>query len=90
MAGITNGALGVSVVLPRPPAVRGRLVDRPVTSAAGEKREKRVLHLVHSREMQGAEVGRLLGVSESRVSQILSEVRNNLRRQLLDYDAAAA
>ena len=37
MAGITNGALGVSVDLPRPPAVRGRLVDRPVS------REKRVL-----------------------------------------------
>jgi RNA polymerase sigma factor for flagellar operon FliA len=54
------------------------------------ERDKRVLHLVHSKEMQGAEVGRLLGVSESRVSQILSEVRNNLRRELLNYDAAAA
>jgi DNA-directed RNA polymerase specialized sigma subunit len=37
--------------------------------------------------MQGAEVGRLLGVSESRVSQILAEVRNNLRREMADYDA---
>ena len=35
-------------------------------------------------------VGRLLGVSESRVSQILAEVRTNLRCQLSDYDAAAA
>ncbi len=35
MAGITNGALGVSVELPRPAPVRGRLVDRPV---AGDKR----------------------------------------------------
>jgi len=33
--GITNGALGVSVELPRPAPVRGRLIDRPVT---GEKR----------------------------------------------------
>ncbi|MEO6532211.1 MAG: 4-hydroxy-3-methylbut-2-enyl diphosphate reductase [Pseudolysinimonas sp.] len=41
MAGITNGTLGVSVELPRPPAVRGRLVDRPVVGAAGL--EKRVL-----------------------------------------------
>ena len=54
------------------------------------EREKRVLTLVHSQEMQGAEVGRLLGVSESRVSQILAEVRTNLRCQLSDYDAAAA
>ncbi len=35
MPGITNGALGVSVELPRPAPVRGRLLDRPVT---GEKR----------------------------------------------------
>jgi 4-hydroxy-3-methylbut-2-enyl diphosphate reductase len=30
---ITNGALGVSLDLPRMPAVRGRLVDHPVTGA---------------------------------------------------------
>ncbi|HET6175172.1 MAG TPA: FliA/WhiG family RNA polymerase sigma factor [Gaiellales bacterium] len=54
------------------------------------EREQRVLHLVHSQEMQGADVGRLLGVSESRVSQILAEVRNNLREQMSNYDAAAA
>ena len=35
MAGISNGALGVSVELPRPAPVRGRLVDRPVP---GEKK----------------------------------------------------
>jgi 4-hydroxy-3-methylbut-2-enyl diphosphate reductase len=35
VAGISNGALGVSVELPRPPAVRGRLIDRPTV---GEKR----------------------------------------------------
>ncbi len=39
MAGITNGALGVSVDLPRPAPVRGRLVDRPLgPESAGEKR----------------------------------------------------
>ena len=32
MAGITNGALGVSVELPRPAPVRGRLVDRAAPS----------------------------------------------------------
>ena len=35
VAGISNGALGVSVELPRPAPVRGRLVDRPVP---GEKK----------------------------------------------------
>ena len=35
MPGITNGALGVSVELPRPAPVRGRLIDRPVS---GDKR----------------------------------------------------
>jgi 4-hydroxy-3-methylbut-2-enyl diphosphate reductase len=43
VAGITNGALGVSVEVPRPPVVRGRLVDRPVPDARGGTREKRVL-----------------------------------------------
>jgi 4-hydroxy-3-methylbut-2-enyl diphosphate reductase len=39
VAGITNGALGVSVELPRPAPVRGRLVDRPVgPDGRGEKR----------------------------------------------------
>jgi 4-hydroxy-3-methylbut-2-enyl diphosphate reductase len=41
VVGITNGALGVSVELPRPPAVRGRLVDRPVGVDGGT--QKRVL-----------------------------------------------
>jgi len=41
--GITNGALGVSVELPRPAPARGRLVDRPLLGADGQTREKRVL-----------------------------------------------
>lgn len=52
------------------------------------EREQRVLSLVHGQEMQGAEVGRLLGVSESRVSQILAEVRNKLRQEVMRYAAA--
>lgn len=48
MAGISNGGLGTglfqeSVDLPRPPAVRGRLVDRPVMTADGTAADKRVL-----------------------------------------------
>ena len=36
------------------------------------------------------EVGRMLGVSESRVSQILSGIRGKLQHQLATYDTAAA
>jgi RNA polymerase sigma factor FliA len=54
------------------------------------ERERHVLALVHVQELPGAEIGRMLGVSESRVSQILSGIRSKLKRQLDTYDAAAA
>ena len=54
------------------------------------EREREVLALVHVQELPGAEIGRMLGVSESRVSQILSGIRSKLKRQLDTYDAAAA
>ena len=53
-------------------------------------RERQVLALVHVQEVPGAEIGRLLGVSESRVSQILSGIRTKLKHHLDAYDAAAA
>ena len=53
-------------------------------------REREVLALIHVQELPGAEIGRMLGVSESRVSQILSGIRGKLKRQLDTYDAAAA
>ena len=54
------------------------------------ERERHVLALVHVQELPGAEIGRMLGVSESRVSQILSGIRSKLKHQLDTYDAAAA
>ena len=54
------------------------------------EREREVLALVHVQEVAGAEIGLMLGVSESRVSQILSGVRGKLKLQLDAYDAAAA
>jgi RNA polymerase sigma factor FliA len=54
------------------------------------ERERDVLALVHVQELPGAEIGRMLGVSESRVSQILSGIRGKLKRQLETYDAAVA
>ena len=54
------------------------------------ERERRVLALVHVHELPGAEIGRMLGVSESRVSQILAGIRRKLRDQLGAYDGVAA
>ena len=54
------------------------------------ERERHILSLVHFQELAGAEIGRLLGVSESRVSQILAGVRRKLKDQLESYETAAA
>ena len=51
------------------------------------ERERHVLALVHVQELPGAEIGRMLGVSESRVSQILAGIRRKLKDQLGSYDA---
>ncbi|HWG55751.1 MAG TPA: FliA/WhiG family RNA polymerase sigma factor [Gaiellaceae bacterium] len=54
------------------------------------ERERRVLALVHVHELPGAEIGRMLGVSESRVSQILAGIRRKLKDQLAAYDVDVA
>jgi RNA polymerase sigma factor for flagellar operon FliA len=54
------------------------------------ERERTVLSLIHVQNLQGAEVGRILGVTESRVSQILASARRKLRTELDRYDAAVA
>ena len=64
-------------------AVRG-------TIARLSERERHILSLVHVQELPGAEIGRMLGVSESRVSQILAGIRRKLKVQLESYETAAA
>jgi len=49
-------------------------------------RERQALSLVHVCELPGAEVGRMLGVSESRVSQILAGIRRTLKHQIASYE----
>jgi RNA polymerase sigma factor for flagellar operon FliA len=61
-------------------AAIGRLSDR----------ERQILSMVHVQELPGAEIGRLLDVSESRVSQILGGIRRKLKDHLDSYEAAAA
>jgi RNA polymerase sigma factor for flagellar operon FliA len=52
------------------------------------ERERHILSLVHVQELPGAEIGRMLGVSESRVSQILAGIRRKLKDQLDSYETA--
>jgi RNA polymerase sigma factor for flagellar operon FliA len=50
--------------------------------ASLSERERMVLFLIHVEGLTGSEAGSLIGVTESRVSQILSGTRQKLRRYL--------
>ncbi len=50
------------------------------------EREQQILVLLYVHHLQGAEIGRILGVSESRVSQLLSGIRRTLRERIDAYD----
>ena len=50
-------------------------------------REREVFTLVHLQRVRGAEIGRMYGVSESRVSQILASARERIRVALESYDS---
>ena len=54
------------------------------------ERELQVLASVHVHQIPGAEIGRQLGVSESRVSQILASARRRLQLAMSQYDRAGA
>ena len=68
-------------------AERSRVLRGAIASLS--EREQRILTLVHVHHLGGAEIGRELGVSESRISQILSGVRSKLRDSVEAYDSAA-
>ena len=55
--------------------------------ASLSEREQTILASLHVKHLQGAEIGRLLGVSESRVSQILSSIRRTLKEHIESYDS---
>jgi RNA polymerase sigma factor for flagellar operon FliA len=63
---------------------RAAVVREAIASLS--ERERAVLKLVHIEELQGAEIGARLGVSESRVSQILAGAREKLRSRIAAYD----
>jgi RNA polymerase sigma factor for flagellar operon FliA len=54
------------------------------------ERERSIIQLVFVEGRSGRYVSELLGVSESRVSQVAREIRGKLSRDLDGYDAIAA
>jgi RNA polymerase sigma factor for flagellar operon FliA len=60
-------------------------VLRDAVASLGE-RERQILVLLYVHHLQGAEIGRILGVSESRVSQLLSGIRRVLKERIDAYD----
>ena len=69
-------------------AERAAVVRAAVASLSDRERE--ILVLVVSGELQGAEIAPMFGVSESRISQILAAVRRKLAVALEQYDSALA
>ena len=53
-------------------------------------RERAIIQLVFVEGRSGREVSRIIGVSESRVSQVAREIRSKLKSHLEGYDAIAA
>jgi RNA polymerase sigma factor for flagellar operon FliA len=50
------------------------------------EREQRILTLLYVHDLQGVEVGHILGISESRVSQLLGGIRRTLKHHIDRYD----
>jgi RNA polymerase sigma factor FliA len=64
---------------------RTRVMRNAVTSLS--PRERTILFLIYVEELSGAEAGSIVGVTESRVSQILSGIRQKLKRHACRSDA---
>ena len=64
-------------------------VLREAISALSD-REREILTLLHVHHLKGAEIGELMGFSESRVSQILAGIRTKLKTQLSRYEIETA
>jgi RNA polymerase sigma factor for flagellar operon FliA len=63
---------------------RSRVVREAISGLS--ERHQQILTMLYVWEMPGAEVGRVIGVSESRVSQIASSMRTTLRQRIEAYD----
>jgi RNA polymerase sigma factor for flagellar operon FliA len=54
------------------------------------EREKTIVSLYYVEEMNLREIGAVLDVSESRISQVLSGITKKLRKNLISTDAMAS
>jgi RNA polymerase sigma factor for flagellar operon FliA len=67
---------------------RSRVLREAISSLS--ERERQILTLLHVHHMKGAEIGKMMGFSESRVSQILAGIRTKLRDRVAAYEADGA
>jgi RNA polymerase sigma factor for flagellar operon FliA len=65
---------------------RSKVLREAISSLS--EREREILTLLHVHHMKGAEIGKLMGFSESRVSQILAGIRTKLRERVAAYEAS--
>ena len=98
-AGSEDASLEVGDTLESPsmgadPELSALLAERSdfLRSAIGTltEREREILTLLHVHHLKGAEIGELMGFSESRVSQILAGIRSKLKTQLAKYEIETA
>ena len=98
-AGSEDASLEVGDTLESPsmgadPELSALLAERSdvLRSAIGTltEREREILTLLHVHHLKGAEIGELMGFSESRVSQILAAIRSKLKTQLAKYEIETA
>ena len=66
---------------------RSRVLREAISSLSD--RERQILTLLHVHHMKGAEIGEMMGFSESRVSQILAGIRTKLRERVAVYENVA-
>jgi RNA polymerase sigma factor (sigma-70 family) len=85
--GSTLPALGAQSDDPETAAItreRTRVMRDAIRLLSGQ--EQMVISLVYAEGLTGAEAADAIGVTESRVSQILAGIRRKLRRQMDQYD----
>jgi RNA polymerase sigma factor FliA len=66
---------------------RGDVLKAAVASLSD--REQQIVRLLYVHGLQGAEIGRILGVSESRISQLMSTIRRRLKDRIEAYDSGS-
>lgn len=89
-ARITPSLSGVTLVGPSEAVHKGALQEALSIAIKGlPEREQMVLSLYYEQEMNLKEIGQVLGVSESRVSQLHSQAAVRLKSRLTDWTSSS-